>query len=163
HSVFFNSDDGNDDGEINNGVDIDINIDEEGTANPLNKKKETMYWITRRFDPCFIHGKKCRYAHGDERIYQFLRWLFHDPICVNERIVVICGHSIWFRRFFKSYLPRDFKHPITTLKMQNSSVFQCQLIHFVDNNDPLQKDRYCIDPDSILTIRGGFRSPSKIL
>jgi len=113
-------------------------------------------WTAQRVDPLFTEGFKPRLKRGDQRLEGFMNWLFQNKVCANEDIVVICSHSSWLRSFFKSYLPRDSTHMAKTHKIQNCAIVQCQITQFVDSQDPLKKERYCIDEESIKVVRGEF-------
>ncbi|ETO19556.1 hypothetical protein RFI_17674, partial [Reticulomyxa filosa] len=120
-------------------------------------------WLTERIELSFTDGAKPTFKRGDQRLDAFIHWLFHNKASANEEIVIICGHSTWLRSFFRSYLPRDVRHVAKTHKIQNCGVIQCQVVQFVETQDPSKKNRYCIDPESIKVIRGGFENVLKKL
>jgi len=132
-------------------------------SNDFESVKNWKAWLTERVESSYTDGCKPSFKRGDQRIDAFVHWLFHSKACVDEEIVIVCGHSNWLRSFFKSFLPRDARHPAKTHKVQNCGIIQCQMTLYVDKQDVSNRNRYCIDPESIRVVRGGFENVLKKL
>ena len=71
----------------------------------------------------------------------------------KENTIIIGGHSLWFRSFFRTFLPSSSKeHVAYRKKMVNCGVVSFTL-HFGSKDG---KKIHRIDPDSICSITGGF-------
>eukprot|EP01126_Amoeba_proteus_P050927 TRINITY_DN6057_c0_g1_i2.p1 TRINITY_DN6057_c0_g1~~TRINITY_DN6057_c0_g1_i2.p1 ORF type:complete len:162 (+),score=33.96 TRINITY_DN6057_c0_g1_i2:660-1145(+) len=59
-------------------------------------------------------------GNGLARLMAFNEWLFgHNP---SHTIVIVCGHSNWFRSFFRVFLARDSDHKSKISKIANCGV-----------------------------------------
>jgi broad specificity phosphatase PhoE len=83
-------------------------------------------------------------VHRQDR---FVKWAFEQ----KTDCIIVAGHSLWFREFFKSFLPKQEKHVAKTTKMVN-----CGVIAFDLYKDAGPQDSIFIDPRSIKEVRGGF-------
>lgn len=54
-----------------------------------------------------------------KRMEEFNDWCFQRPESI---IIVSAGHSLWFKNYFKTYLPKVSKHPAAIQKMHNCSI-----------------------------------------
>ena len=70
------------------------------------------------------------------------------------------GHSLWFKAFFQTYLPHDFEHDAKNKKVVNSGVIALTLLQAMDDDKHLV---FAIDPDSIVSIYGGFEFKNQTL
>ena len=118
----------------------------------------------RPFDPAKVFdtkghsGSKTFAFTGVKRMKAFNEWVFQRP----EDTIIVGGHSLWFRYFFQMYLPKSSTHEAKRMKIANSGVVAFTL-HRADGPDGLPVSVggevvYRIDPDSILSVYGGFTS-----
>mmetsp|Transcript_15837 Transcript_15837/g.32102 ORF Transcript_15837/g.32102 Transcript_15837/m.32102 type:complete len:396 (-) Transcript_15837:131-1318(-) len=109
------------------------------------------HFYRTRLDVRWNEGNKTLKKKAIKRQEQFVNWIFDQKDGVD--CVVVCGHSLWFREFFKSYMPKASVHAAKTSKMVN-----CGCVAF-----DLYKDSQVlrINPDSIKTIYGGFEVKGK--
>jgi len=98
-------------------------------------------------------GDKPLNGVGQERIRTFAQWIFTRP----ERVVIVGGHSLWFRDFFRNFLPHTSDHDSKNAKIKNCGVISFTLARGTHDG----KLQYRIDPSSIQVIYGGFEKPSK--
>jgi len=72
-----------------------------------------------------------------------------------ESTIIVGGHSLWFRNFFKAFLARSDEHVGKSQKMVNGGV-----VAFTLNVGPSPVGPgYWIEPGSITTVHGGFEAP----
>lgn len=90
-------------------------------------------------------GNKTLKMKARERQREFTTWLFKQTA---QDAIVVSGHSIWFREFFRSYLPKACQHRAKTSKIANCGVVA---FDFYRNADVLR-----IHPDSIKVVYLGF-------
>jgi bisphosphoglycerate-dependent phosphoglycerate mutase len=103
----------------------------------------------KAFDVTQNHGNKSRSFYGIKRLKAFNEWAFKRP----EDVIIIGGHSLWFKYYFQTYLPHLCEHEAKSKKITNSGV-----VAFTVNahNTGEIEDLYRIDPDSITQVYGGF-------
>jgi len=111
------------------------------------------HFYRTRFDKRHNKGNKSLKQKAIKRQEEFVKWLLDQAKGETDMIVVL-GHSLWFREFFKSYLPKASQHVAKKEKMVN-----CGCIAFDFYKD--SKNVYRIPPDSIKEIYGGFADKSK--
>merc|ERR1712084_127201 len=87
----------------------------------------------------------------------FTEWVFKTRT-ENKDVscIIVCGHSLWFREFFKSYLPKVAVHNAKQYKMVN-----CGVVAFDLYRRPQKPSVVCIKPESIKEIYGGFEVKDK--
>jgi len=95
-------------------------------------------------------GNKPIDTNGYKRMKEFCHVMFKD---VDEEFVVVGGHSIWFRSFFKEFLPRDSDHVGKKKKVVNCGAVSFDLCKTVDGG----VERFMIDEDSVKVVYGGFK------
>mmetsp|Transcript_137125 Transcript_137125/g.292897 ORF Transcript_137125/g.292897 Transcript_137125/m.292897 type:complete len:392 (-) Transcript_137125:74-1249(-) len=107
------------------------------------------HFYRTRLDKKLNSGNKTLKQKAGKRQEQFAKWAFDQ----KTDCIIVCGHSIWFREFFKSYLPKASRHEAKTSKMVN-----CGCVAF-----DLYKDSQVVRiiPESIKTIYGGFETKGK--
>ncbi|KAL7557361.1 hypothetical protein ACA910_020229 [Epithemia clementina (nom. ined.)] len=60
---------------------------------------------------------------GLHRLQAFCRLVFDPSVIASTKTAVICGgHSLWFRSFFRTYLPYSFEHVSKKKKLTNGSI-----------------------------------------
>lgn len=77
-------------------------------------------------DPKHCTGNKKMCQSALPRFNDFCAWCFDS----NDKpaIVVGAGHSLWFKNFFRLYLPQASKHDIKTCKMLNCAAVSFELV-----------------------------------
>lgn len=105
------------------------------------------------FNPALNGGQKPINERGLDRILNFADWVFTRP----EHTIIVGGHSLWFRQFFKAFLSRIDSHPASTCKMENGSCVAFTLNVGKGPQGPVQ----WIEPGSIVQVFGGFVQPKK--
>ncbi len=87
---------------------------------------------------------------------EFCHFLFATGSSIPEEYIIVGGHSLWFRSFFRLLLPYHVAHVAKEKKIVNGGIVVFDLCMTVDPNGVTP--RYMIDPTSIQTIYGGFWS-----
>lgn len=115
-----------------------------GLARALDEKFLDLNTV---FDVAEYAGNKNIFAsNGLIRMREFSAWVFKNV--PEGTTLIVGGHSLWFRYFFKTFLPARSTHEAKTKKMLNSGV-----VGFTLSRD---KSNYRIDPDSVDVVYGGF-------
>ena len=110
-----------------------------------NFSAEKVYDCSQNF------GNKRYNFYGIKRMRSFAAWAMKRP----ENIIVVGGHSLWFKYFFQTFLPHKSDHEAKRMKITNSGIVSFTLHESVgDDGEPL----YRIDPASMKNIYGGFTS-----
>ena len=95
-------------------------------------------------------GNKPITTNGLKRMTEFCEFAFSGV--VNEDHLIVGGHSIWFRSFFKTFLPYQVDHVSKNRKIVNAGVVAFTLMKL-----PTPKgNKYMVDPKSIQVLYGGF-------
>lgn len=107
------------------------------------------------YDSCIdtrLHsGNKAVDSNGLERMRDFCRVLFEET---GESAVVAGGHSLYFRNFFKTFLPHSVDHISKRKKIKNGGCVGFTLLRIPNEAKGYQ---YMIDPKSIVVVYGGFQ------
>ena len=95
-------------------------------------------------------GDKSVLGSGIDRIRDFAKFVFER----EEDVIVAAGHSLYFKHFFRTFLPHSSDHTAKNRKMKN-----CAVVSFV-----LQKkgDNYRIKPESIEANYLGFEEKASV-
>ena len=94
-------------------------------------------------------GNKPIDTNGYKRMKEFCHVAFND---IGEEYIIVGGHSIWFRSFFREFLPRDSNHV-----GKKSKVVNCGAVSFtLCKTNEGGVERFMIDEDSVNTVYGGF-------
>lgn len=64
------------------------------------------------------HGNKAVFGSGHDRLERFAQWAFQQP----QDVVIVYGHSLWFRSFCQEYFPREVYHEAKSTKLPNCGV-----------------------------------------
>lgn len=104
---------------------------------------------TKVYEASQNFGNKRRDFYGIKRLRAFGEWAMAQP----EEIIIVGGHSLWFKYFFQTFMPHASKHDAKTKKITNSGVVSFTLHAAKGDDGTLQ---YRIDPATIQTIYGGF-------
>merc|ERR1711862_587591 len=104
-----------------------------------------------RTDMSQHYGNKPLNTNGHKRMSAFCEYAFNVE---QQYTHVICGgHSIWFRSFFKTFLPLAMDHASKKKKIVNGGCVSFTLLKVTTNTNEC---KYMIDPKSILVVYGGF-------
>ena len=101
------------------------------------------------------HGNKDLNSNGLLRIQTFVSTIF--KMFSKKEYIIVTGHSLWFRTFFRTYLPYDVEHVAKREKIRNGGVVSFQLNQIIVDG----KERYWIDENSIMVFHGGFGHGTK--
>jgi len=96
-------------------------------------------------------GNKSVKITGLTRLQGFADWCFKKNTHEN---VIVAGHSLWFREFFRVFLPDNFNHDAKNKKIANGGAISFHLYSVTLNNSKIAQ--YVVDPSSIRIIYGGF-------
>lgn len=111
------------------------------------------YFYKSRLDKKLNRGNKTLGQTARHRHEEFAKWVF-APDQARLDCIIVCGHSIWFREFFKAYLPKSKVH-----EAKSSKIVNCGCIAFdLCQND---QDVFGVRPDSIKVVHGGFEQKKK--
>ena len=94
------------------------------------------------------YGNKPVNSNGYIRMQQFNDFVFKQ----DEDVIIAGGHSIWFRSYFKTFLPYSNDHVAKTRKIVNGGTVSFTLMKTETNDGPV----FMVDPKSILVVYGGF-------
>lgn len=117
---------------------------------PELDKVVTALYSADRLNGSHNHGNKLLSSNGLKRMTEFCNWLFTSDEAKDVDTVILGGHSLWFREFFKTYLPHSSKHDGKRKKIVNCGVVAFDLISL--------HGRYVVDPESVHVVYGGFES-----
>eukprot|EP00927_Polykrikos_kofoidii_P077646 TRINITY_DN74569_c0_g1_i1.p1 TRINITY_DN74569_c0_g1~~TRINITY_DN74569_c0_g1_i1.p1 ORF type:complete len:414 (+),score=59.28 TRINITY_DN74569_c0_g1_i1:66-1244(+) len=114
-------------------------------ANMKNIGDVVSHFYKARIDKTKNTGNKTMAQTSVHRQNQFVQWAFEQ----KTECIIVCGHSLWFKEFFKWFLPSNIKHQAKETKLVN-----CGCVAF---------DLHCggagiyrINPSSVKEIYGGF-------
>jgi len=107
------------------------------------------HFYRSRLDKKQNFGNKTMKQKAVVRQQHFINWIFEQ----RTDCVIVCGHSLWFREFFKSFLPKPNTHVAKTSKMVNCG---CVAFDLYRDNNVIR-----IRPESIKEIYGGFEVKGK--
>lgn len=103
---------------------------------------------TQLFDGSINSGNKVLSSNGLVRMKAFAEWAFTR----NEQVIIVGGHSLWFRLFFTSYLPLKSVHVAKKKKMVNGGMVSFKL----SRGEVGGRTLYRIDEGSVTNLYGGF-------
>jgi broad specificity phosphatase PhoE len=97
----------------------------------------------------FNAGNKPIARNGMNSMTEFAAW----AAAQDAHTIIAGGHSLWFKEFFKAFLPKASTH-----KSKKKKIVNCGVVAFTIQHAKHAKhgDLYRIDPDSIDVIYGGF-------
>jgi len=100
-------------------------------------------------------GNKPLNTNGYKRMSAFCKYAFSVP----QSHIICGGHSIWFRSFFKSFLPFAIDHTAKKKKIVNGGCVAFTLLKVTNEGSAAGEnddDKFMIDPKSIVVVYGGF-------
>jgi broad specificity phosphatase PhoE len=100
------------------------------------------------FDARYNFGNKSIASKGLQRQLDFCRWAFQ----LDQEVVVVFGHSLWFKSFFKNFLPQFNQHESKKHKIVNCGVVAFELSEGSYKGQKL----YLVDDKKIKVVYGGF-------
>lgn len=104
--------------------------------------------FSSQLDMSLHTGNKPIDTNGLKRMMDFCDYVFN----LEEEHIIVGGHSIWFRSFFRTFLPYTIDHKSKQRKLKNCGVVAVTLMKASTE----QEDKYMIDPQSINVVFGGF-------
>lgn len=132
----------------------------EKTSKKLNVQKLTEFYSSRlKVEQAMgSFGKKSLRESGQDtqqRLNFFCDWAFkkNDEKGEPYNTIIACGHSHWFRAFFKNFLPKDAQSMASKRKLQNCGVVGFRMICEIG---PENQRTYEIIDRSITPIYRGF-------
>ena len=105
--------------------------------------------LTKHADTSMHTGNKPVDSNGLKRMEAFCRAVFED---IDKDCIVACGHSLWYRSFFRTYLPRELDHVAKKKKLINGGCVGFVLKRVTTDSG----EHYMIDPSSVTVLHGGF-------
>ncbi len=108
-----------------------------------------------KFSPATVYnasenfGNKTYNFFGIKRLRAFNEWVFKR----DEQVVIVGGHSLWFKNYFQTFMPHASVHDAKSKKMVNSGVVAFDVYCLADSEGVNQ---FRVDPDSIMNVYGGF-------
>jgi broad specificity phosphatase PhoE len=112
------------------------------------------------FDATSNAGNKPVFGTGLMRLEAFCAWAFEQ----EEEVVICAGHSLWFKHFFNTYLPKHpADHDAKDCKMKNGGcvAFTLERAPAEGGSKGKAKFVYRADPD-IAIVDGGFDNKKKL-
>ena len=95
-------------------------------------------------------GNKPVDTNGLKRLQAFCKVAFEE---IDSQNIVAAGHSLWFRSFFRTYLPRDLDHIAKKKKIVNGGCVGFALWRIKTGEKEYQ---YMVDPKSVTILHRGF-------
>ena len=107
---------------------------------------------------CYANsGNKPLLGNGLARMQAFCEWSFGR----QERTIIVGGHSLWFRSFFQTFLPKECTEELAKTAKTNK-VQNCGVVCFKLSRGAVDgKTWYRIEQDSIRAVQGGFEEDKK--
>mmetsp|Transcript_37705 Transcript_37705/g.82624 ORF Transcript_37705/g.82624 Transcript_37705/m.82624 type:complete len:394 (-) Transcript_37705:101-1282(-) len=105
--------------------------------------------FSNQVDTKLHDGNKPVNTNGLKRMNEFCSIVFEQI----EKDSIICGgHSLWFRSFFRTFLPHKFDHISKKKKLVNGGCAAFTLLKIKTESG----DKFMIDPKSINIVHGFF-------
>jgi hypothetical protein len=104
--------------------------------------------LSKHVDVSMHIGNKPISTNGKIRMNEFCNMVF----TLKENHIICGGHSIWFRAFFRTYMPYTIDHICKTRKVVNCGIIAFSLLKATKGTEPI----FMIDPQSVRVIYGGF-------
>src|SRR3990167_8504501 len=120
------------------------------------EKKNPLYIpkiYERKMHISFNKGNKPLSSRGIDRLMEFNEWVANNVS--DDQILIVSGHSLWFRSYFREFLPFASNHVAKTKKIQNNALISFKL-NIYENPTNKANKVYHIDPESVAPIYKGF-------
>ena len=105
-------------------------------------------------------GNKAVLGHPRHRIARFAAFCFGDDKvqgleCLRKAksTVIVAGHSLWFKTFFRMYMDKNARHDAKNRKISNAGIVTFTL----ERGNVGGRMLYRIRPDTIRILRGHFQ------
>jgi len=122
---------------------LDSDLQEEyNTKNDSSKKKQV--------DIQYHSGNKPIDTNGLKRMNEFCHFVFSSVL--PQKYIIVGGHTVWFKSFFKTYINHDIDH---ICKQKNISYGGCVAFDLFKNMSD-RGEMFMVDEKSIRVIYGGF-------
>jgi len=121
-------------------------------AELMTKSNQDSYKADEIFNPALNGGHKPLNERGLDRILNFADWVFTRP----EHTIIVGGHSLWFRNFFKAFLPLASQAHAKTCKMENGA---CVVFTLNVGKSATGTPAHWIESNSVRPIFKGFVLP----
>ena len=108
-------------------------------------------FFTDQIDMRYHLGNKAIDSNGLKRMNEFCHVAFTDAL--PEQFIIVGGHSIWFRSFFRTFLPFECCHLSKKNKLVNAGCVAFDLL----KTDMDGEEKFMINENSIRIIYGGFK------
>lgn len=108
--------------------------------------------FSKQVDMQFHHGNKPIDTNGMKRMLEFCNNVYSSRL--PEDYIVVGGHSIWFRSFFREFLPNGSDHVGKVKKIVNCGAIKFDLWRMTTDDG---RYKYMMDEDSIRVVFGGFK------
>jgi hypothetical protein len=114
------------------------------------------------FDPEALYdvsenlGNKTSYFNGVKRLKAFNDWAFKR----SEDVIIVGGHSLWFKYYFQMYLPHSSNHPGKDKKIENTGMVALTVQRWADATTGAVLG-YRVDPNTIEVVYRGFMVKNK--
>ncbi|MDC3321455.1 hypothetical protein OAV88_02525 [bacterium] len=102
------------------------------------------------FDSSLNEGNKSPFRRAYKDMLAFNEWVFKR----NEDTIIVGGHSLWFKQYYRCFLPRNSDHESKKYKMVNAGAIGFEL---TCDSSKHSTGAYRIDPSSMTTIYGGYK------
>lgn len=123
-----------------------------GEVPPLKQVKKKLdteaFTHMAYFNADFNFGNKPIFGSGLDRLNEFAAFCMMPQLA--GKTIIVGGHSLWFRTFFRTFLPRGFDHVAKDCKMANAGVVGFTLTGTIVAGKPL----YRVDPKSLTEVFG---------
>jgi len=107
-----------------------------------------------QFDVTKQGGNKAPTRRAYKDFLKFNEWMFKR----TEGTVIAGGHSLWFKQYYKSFLPPASDHDAKTYKMVNAGAIAFTLTKAITSKGLVV---YRIEPESMTTVYGGYKMKKK--
>jgi len=106
--------------------------------------------LTNQCDTSLHTGNKEVTSNGLIRMEEFCSVAFEK---IDKQHIIVAGHSLWFRSFFRTFLPHKVDHVSKKKKLVNGGCvgFTLERIETSKGNF-----KYLVDPRGITVLYGGF-------
>ncbi|CAB9509243.1 expressed unknown protein [Seminavis robusta] len=106
-------------------------------------------YFDNNLDTSLHTGNKPITSNGIIRLQSFAETIFKD---IKKENIVAAGHSLWFRSFFRTFLPKDYDHVSKVKKIRNGGCVGLEFQKKTTDNGVV----YEIVPGSIVVLHIGF-------
>ena len=103
-----------------------------------------------KFDCASQAGNKSAFRRAYKDFMAFNEWVFSR----NEDTIIVGGHSLWFKQYYKMFLPPRCDHEAKKYKMVNAGAIGFELERGQTEAGDVH---FRIDPGTMTTIYGGYK------